>query len=97
MAVVAVWAGLPHIASAMWPSAAKYFPPSLLSILVLGSSFYALLVWRSEWLLSRMFPGVSGLDISGAQYTPAKAERLGAAIGLVVSGLLVTLWVRSVL
>ena len=97
MAVVMVLVALPHIASAIWPAVAKYFPPPLLSILVLSSSFYALLVWHSNWLLSRLFPGFSAIDIRRIQNTPAKAERLGATIGLAVSGLLVILWVRSFL
>lgn len=97
IAIVVVLATVPQIASAFLPSAAKYFPPPLLSMLVLGSAFNALLVWRSEWLLSRLFPGVSALDIGVVKNASAKAQRLGAAIGLAFSIVSVILWVRSFL
>ena len=82
--LVALVAGAPFIAAALWPESAKYVPPSLLSILVLVSVAYALLVWRTD----------------PPPVTSAKARyghRIAAGVGLLLSAFLSILWVRSLL
>ena len=94
--VVVLWA-LPYVAAAVWPIGAKYFPPALLSLLILGSIFYALLVWRTQQMWSWLFPGHEFPQTHAFLSKHTNTERASAVIGLAVSWSLLIFWVRSVL
>jgi hypothetical protein len=85
-------ASAPFIANALWPDGAKYVPPPLLSMLVLPSVFYALVIWRTEWVFKVMFqrhPPPATLA------TVTNGHRVGAGVGLLLSAFLTVLWLRS--
>jgi hypothetical protein len=92
--LVVLVASAPVVAGALWPDSAKFVPPPLLSMLVLLSVFYALLIWRSQWVFKAVFQG---------HLPPAKlvsvtqGHRIGAGIGLLLSAFLAVLWLRSLI
>lgn len=94
MVLVVVVAGAPFIAGALWPDSAKYVPPSFLSMLVLGSVAYALLVWRTESVFKALFQDHAP-PVTLAKVT--NGHRIGAGVGLLLSAFLSVLWVRSLI
>jgi hypothetical protein len=96
LALVFALAGAPPVAAQFAPSLAPYVPPFLLSSLVLISVAQALVVWRTQWVLAKLFPGqqLSAPSLSASQRRAASA---GAALGVLVSLVLVVFWVHSLL
>ena len=82
---------VPEIARVHWPSAARFFPPFLLTSLAATSFGYAFLVWRTRQFCDWLFPGcVIELPVRTEQ--EKKSENLGAAIGVIVSSVLFANW-----
>jgi hypothetical protein len=76
--------------AALWPAHAHFFPPTVLLMVILLATFYSVMVWRTEWIGSKLFPG---------QTLPVvrRHDRFIAVIGLMLSVLLTGIWIRSVL
>jgi hypothetical protein len=88
-------AALPSIVAEVMPSASPYVPPYLLTTVATFSGANALLVWRTQWLVAKLFPGQ---QLPTPLPFTAKERRSAAVSGVV--GLLVTValaigWVRS--
>src|SRR6266513_5329895 len=85
--LVLALASAPFAAAQFWPTGARFVPPSLLSLVCVGSLFYALLVWRTEWVFFRLFPG-QPLPTHLSTSEDLRRHRVAAGIGLFVSAFL---------
>ena len=90
IALIVIVVGLNYVGAALWPQHAKFFPPSLLLMCALLTAFDALMVWRTEWMVSKLFPGEAAPPVR-------PHDRLAAWIGVVFTVVLAALWVRSLL
>ncbi len=87
--ILAVFA-LDYFGATLWPRYAKFFPPSPLLILLIVTIFYALMVWRTEWMVSKLFPGQTAPEVRSR-------DRLIAVISTLLTIALMGFWIRSLL
>ena len=93
--VLLALAAAPSIVGALIPSASTYVPPFALSALALLSLTTALLVWRLEWVVSKLFPGQQLPATLPFSARERRTAAVSACAGLVVTAMLVALWLRS--
>lgn len=86
----------PEIVRAYWPSGARFFPPFLLTSLLLVTVGYALLVWRPRQVLGRLFPGCA-FETSRMTQRERMGANVSAFAGVAVSSVLCVVWGWGVL
>lgn len=87
----------PFAAAHFWPTGARFVPPSLLSLLCVVSLSYALLVWRTKWVFSKLFPSQPLLAHLSTSEKDLRRHRVAAGIGLLLSAFLAVRWLNSIL
>jgi hypothetical protein len=95
--IITVLALLSYTAEFLSSSIARFIPPFVLSLIVLLSVVNALLVWRTQWLISKLF---SIEEIPVQLVLPGQGRRnaeISAYVGLVFSVVMLILWFRSLL
>jgi hypothetical protein len=92
---VALLAFAPVLARELWPSAARFVPPSLLLLLAALTAFLALAAWRTEWLVRVLFADPLQPERLAKLQKELPRQRVTAAIGLVVTGVLIAAWIKS--
>jgi hypothetical protein len=95
--LVLALATAPFAAAQFWPTVARFVPPSLLSLVCVASLLYALLVWRTEWVFFKLFPGHPFPAQLSTSEKDLRRHRVAAGIGLLFSGFLAALWLKSIL
>ena len=95
--LVLALATVPFAAAQFWPTGARFVPPSLLSLVCVVSLFYALLVWRTKWVFSKLVPGQPLPAHLSTSEKDLRRHRVAAGIGLLLSGFLAALWLKSIL
>ena len=97
LVVVVVLAFGPVVTRELWPSAGTYVPPAMLLLSTMATVFLALAAWRTEWVVAALFP---------VSEVPHRMQKIGndlhrirtaAAVAGVVDGVLIALWVKSLL
>jgi hypothetical protein len=88
IATVLAVISLNYAGATLWPRYAHFFPPTLLLIVVLLTVFYSLMVWRTEWIVSKLFPGQTAPVVS-------KNDRFIALISVVLAVMVTGIWIRS--
>ena len=97
MVLVAVLAFGPVMARELWPSASSYVPPPLLLLSTMATCALVLAAWRTEWLVTALFAEVEASRLMEKVRDELPRLRIAAAVALLVDGLLIALWVRSLL
>jgi hypothetical protein len=87
----------PVAARELWPSTANFVPPALLLLLTALTVFVALAAWRPEWLGGVLFADSLSPERLARLKKQCHRQRVSAAIGLFVTGVLIAVWVKSLL
>jgi hypothetical protein len=90
IALILVVVGLNYVGPKLWPHHAQLFPPTLLLTLVFVTAFYALFVWRTEWMAAKLFPGQPVPPVRSG-------DRVAVWISVCLIVVLTVLWIRSLL
>jgi hypothetical protein len=79
------------------PSMTRFIPPFMLLLITLLSILNALFVWRTQWLVSKLF-SIESLpaQFEFSQQGKRNAE-IGAIIGIVISLFMLAIWLRTLL
>ena len=93
--VLVALAALPSAAIRLVPSAAPYVPPFLLSAVAAFSVAEALLAWRTEWFVAKLFPRQQLPTTLPFSAKERRNAAVGACAGLLVSLGLAIIWLRS--
>ena len=93
MVFVALLGFGPVVVHELWPSAAGYVPPPLVLLLTAVTGLLALAAWRPEWVVTALFEDAEASERVAKARTQLHRLRVSAAIGLFVTGVLITLWV----
>ena len=97
MVLVALLGFGPVVVRELWPSAAGYVPPPMLFILTAVTGVLALAAWRTEWVVTALFAEAEASERMAKARNQLHRLRVSAVVGLFVTGVLIALWVRSLL
>ena len=95
--IILLLAIAPFAVDFLAPSISRFIPPFLLSLIILLSVANALFVWRTNWLVSKLFSIESfPVQFNLSQQGKRNAE-IGAIIGIVISLFMLAIWLRTLL
>ena len=95
--VITVLAFAPFVVGKVWPPGARYVPPTILWLLIVGNLFLALTTWRTEWMVRFM---------GGRNQPPESLEnlckqigrqRVGTVLATLFTIFFATLWIKSII
>jgi hypothetical protein len=95
--LVAVVGFGPLVARELWPAATSLVPPSMLLLSTLLTGFLALAAWRTEWVVTALFGGAEASQRMDRVRIELHRLRITAAVALFIDGVLIALWVKSLL
>ena len=85
----------PALVREIFPSVAHLVPPSLLLGLAALTAFLTLAAWRTEWLVRTLVADPLPPERLAELQKEIPRVRSGAAIGLIVTFVLFTAWMKS--
>jgi hypothetical protein len=95
--VITVLASAPFVVGEIWPTAARYVPPMILSLLIFGNLLLALMTWRTEWMV-RFLGGSDQLPESVANlYKGIGRQRVGTVLATLFTVFFAALWIKSLI
>lgn len=87
----------PFIVDFFVPSMSRFVPPSMLLLIVLLTTFNVLLVWRTQWLASKLF-SIENVSVEHVFSQQSRRNAvIGAIIGIVISLFMLAIWLRILL
>ena len=97
MVVIVVLAAAPLIVARIWPSAAHYVPPTLLSLFIAMSLLSAFMTWRTESFV-RFLGGSDQPPESLANFSKQiKRQRVLTVFTIIFTVIFAVPWVKSIL
>ena len=95
--LVAVAGFGPLVARELWPAVASSVPPAMLLLSTLLTGFLALAAWRTEWVVTALIGDAEASQRMEKVRNELHRLRITAAVALFIDGVLIALWVKSLL